>query len=133
MSGAYDAWLFKQGFVLNTIRNIKSIKDTDPVIQSKYEELVQAQSELSKELSKPVKFQIKLDSVMNVKNLKEKELAALSNNVAKELKQISHSDILKTLNHSEILLEFVTYKFKETPLIDQGRYGVLFWSRMQKK
>ncbi|MBK9025895.1 MAG: CHAT domain-containing protein [Saprospiraceae bacterium] len=133
VSGAYDAWLFKQGFVLNTIRNIKSIKDTDPVIQSKYEELVQAQSELSKELSKPVKFQIKLDSVMNVKNLKEKELAALSNNVAKELKQISHSDILKTLNHSEILLEFVTYKFKETPLIDQGRYGVFVLEPNAKK
>ena len=25
VSGAYDAWLFKQGFVINTIRKIKSI------------------------------------------------------------------------------------------------------------
>jgi CHAT domain-containing protein len=133
VSGAYDAWLFKQGFVINTIRKIKSIKDTDPVIQSKYEELVQAQSELTMELSKPTKFQRKLDSVMNIKNLREKELAALSKNVEKELKQINHSDILKSLRNSEILLEFVTYKFKETPLIDQNRYGVFVLEPGTKK
>ena len=70
-----------------------------------------------------------LDNCLN----KYKGVCALSNNVAKELKQISHSDILKTLNHSEILLEFVTYKFKETPLIDQNRYGVFVLEPGTKK
>jgi len=120
----YDNHLFSNNFILNSIQNVRSKKDNDPKVREKYDELLKAQARLSMELAKPPAFKLLVDSLMGLKNEKEKELVSLSRSIASNMHPLNHTDVLNSLRKDEILLEFVSYNYKLDFLEEQSQYGV---------
>ena len=122
---AYDNMIFRKGFLLNSLNQIKNLALTDSTSTALYNDLKSYRYLLSKEYAKPVAERKQVEEWEEKANALEKELTRTVAGFGEALQQVTWEEVQQEMRPGEAAVEFVHYRYHNPEPTDSIFYSAL--------
>jgi CHAT domain-containing protein len=122
---AYDATLFRKGFILQSIQQVRSKIVANDEMTEPYERYLSSQRRLSAEYAKPIAERKNVEQLEKTVNMLERELARSIAGFEAAAREAKWQDVQSVLQPGEAAIEFVHYRAMAPKATDPTLYAAL--------
>ncbi len=124
-STCYDNTLFRKGFLLNAVSQVRKLALSDPATTEQYNQLKAYNRRLAAEYAKPIAERKNVEEHEEKANTLEKGLTRSVAGLGEALRQVAWQEVQQKLQPGEAAVEFVHYQFSNPKPTDSTMYAAL--------